>query len=212
MGVSDWVCERCKSINRQRTVTCYSCGASRGAVPFGEIGGDATRGAGPAAAAEAGDSLADEALSAAAVGSPVEPAGASNLVGGVAGGLVAGAIGAGIWYAIVTMTEFQVGLVAVAVGWLVGQGVVLGARGRGSILLIPVSVVLTLLALATSEYLIVHHYISQEFVDVPFPSLELAIDFVTISIEEDPITLLFWGIALIPAVSVPWGLVSRSAG
>jgi hypothetical protein len=208
MDVGDWVCERCKSINRDRTVTCYSCGSSRGAVPIGDPGSEATP---VAARAAADDSLAGEALSA-AMASPVTPAGAGNLVGGVVGGVIAAGVAAGVWYAIVTITEFQVGLVAVAVGWIVGQGVVLGARGRGSILFIPVSVVLTLLALATSEYLIVHHYVSQEFVDVPFPSLELAIDFVTISIEEDPITLLFWGIALIPAVSVPWGLVSRSAG
>jgi hypothetical protein len=30
--VSDWVCGRCKSINRERAATCYSCGGIRGAT------------------------------------------------------------------------------------------------------------------------------------------------------------------------------------
>ena len=30
--MSDWVCGRCKSINRERAATCYSCGGIRGAI------------------------------------------------------------------------------------------------------------------------------------------------------------------------------------
>jgi hypothetical protein len=212
--VNEWVCERCKSINRERSVTCYSCGASRGAVQV-EPASQAAFGAGPGPA-PAGAEGAPESVGFAAAPMPAAPsdlpAGPGNLLGGVIGGVVAAIFAAGVWYGVVTITEYQVGFVAIAIGWIVGQGVVLGARGRGSILLIPVSVILTLLALATSEYLIVHHFVSEEFTGVPFPDLELAVDFVTASLQDDPLTLVFWGIALIPAVSVPWGLVSRSPG
>ena len=46
-------------------------------------------------------------------------------------GLGAAAVGAGIYYAILALTGYEVGLVAILVGWLVGQAVHRGAGGRG---------------------------------------------------------------------------------
>ena len=40
--VSDWVCGRCKSINRERAATCYSCGGIRGAIQLEPSGAVAT--------------------------------------------------------------------------------------------------------------------------------------------------------------------------
>ncbi len=47
-----------------------------------------------------------------------------------AGGL-AGLVGAGLYYAVLALTGYEVGLVAIVVGFLVGFGVRWGSRGRG---------------------------------------------------------------------------------
>jgi hypothetical protein len=49
----------------------------------------------------------------------------------VLGGGFAGAVGAGIYYAVLALTGYEIGLVAIVVGFLVGFGVRWGSRGRG---------------------------------------------------------------------------------
>jgi len=56
------------------------------------------------------------------------------------------------------ITNFQVGIVAIAVGFVVAQGVVFGAGRHPSIALVPISVAFTLVALVVSEYLIANHF------------------------------------------------------
>lgn len=46
-------------------------------------------------------------------------------------GLGAAVVGAGIYYAVLALTGYQVGIVAVVVGWLVGEAVRRGSGGRG---------------------------------------------------------------------------------
>lgn len=46
-------------------------------------------------------------------------------------GLGAGAVGSGIWYAVRAATGYEVGLIAVAVGFMVGAAVRKGSNGRG---------------------------------------------------------------------------------
>ncbi len=46
-------------------------------------------------------------------------------------GVIGGAIGAGIYFAILKFTGYEVGLVAIVVGFLVGGGVRMGSLGRG---------------------------------------------------------------------------------
>jgi hypothetical protein len=46
-------------------------------------------------------------------------------------GLGGAMVGAGIYYAILALTGYEVGLVAILVGWLVGQAVQRGSGGRG---------------------------------------------------------------------------------
>jgi hypothetical protein len=46
-------------------------------------------------------------------------------------GTVGGAVGAGVYYAVRAITGYELGLVAIVVGLLVGLGVKRGARGRG---------------------------------------------------------------------------------
>ena len=46
-------------------------------------------------------------------------------------GVGAGAVGSGIWYAVRAATGYEVGLIAVAVGFMVGAAVRKGSNGRG---------------------------------------------------------------------------------
>ena len=49
----------------------------------------------------------------------------------LAAGGFAGLVGAGLYYAVLALTGYEIGLVAIVVGFLVGFGVRWGARGRG---------------------------------------------------------------------------------
>jgi hypothetical protein len=49
----------------------------------------------------------------------------------LAAGGFAGLVGAGLYYAVLALTGYEVGLVAIVVGFLVGFGVRWGSRGRG---------------------------------------------------------------------------------
>jgi hypothetical protein len=68
---------------------------------------------------------------------------ARALLGGAAGGLV----GAGIYYAVLALTGYEVGLVAIVVGFLVGAGVRWGSRGRGGWAYQGLAVALTYVAI-----------------------------------------------------------------
>jgi hypothetical protein len=225
--VSDWVCGNCKSINRASAGSCYSCGGSRAtvaapdprlaqpavaqSVPVGDGPGFAamsTAGAGAGAALAVNPAMVPGlgetvVLPAAA---PAQPATMSDVLGGVLAGVIAAVLATAIWYGVVATTHFQVGIVAIAVGFIVGQGVVFGARRHTSIVLVAVSVVLTLVALAVSEYLIVAHFVSQELgfaVDLVQPP-DVFFGVIGDSLGADPLTLVFWAIALFQAFIIPW--------
>jgi hypothetical protein len=220
-AVNEWVCGNCKSINRAAAGSCYSCGGSKAkvaAVP----GADAST----FAAASAGIAATDQmpvavpatlagptAVSAASFdpGVPPKPASTSDVLGGLLAGLLAAVLATAVWYGVVALTSYQLGIVAIAVGFLVGQGVVLGARGHASMALPVISVVLTLLALAISEYLIVAYFVGQE-VGVPIDIVQppdFVVGVITDSLAADPLTLAFWAIALFQAVAIPWRAITR---
>lgn len=46
-------------------------------------------------------------------------------------GVLGGALGAAVWYAVAKLFNLEIGLIAILVGWLVGSGVHRGAQGRG---------------------------------------------------------------------------------
>jgi len=227
--VSDWVCGNCKSINRASAGSCYSCGGSRATVAAPDprlaqpaLAQSASVGDGPgfAAISAAGAGAGASAAIATAPGmvpglgetvvlpaaAPAQPATMSDVLGGVLAGVVAAVLATAIWYGVVATTHFQVGIVAIAVGFIVGQGVVFGARRHTSIVLVAVSVVLTLIALAVSEYLIVAHFVSQELgfaVDLVQPP-DVFFGVIGDSLSADPLTLVFWAIALFQAFVIPW--------
>jgi hypothetical protein len=238
--VNDWVCGNCKSINRGSANSCYSCGGSReivavsetrplGAPPPGAqtlAAADAQPGFGsaPSVSALAGGAAGGAMLAGAAgsLGSGMTseaqrlPASRNHILGGLVAGVVAAVLATALWYAVVVISHYQLGIVAIVVGFLVGQAVVLGAGRRGSIVLVGISVGLTLLALVISEYLIVANFVSQqlapgetiEVIQPPGFVLEVVIE----SVKADPLTLAFWAIALFQAFTIPARHLPRSAG
>lgn len=69
----------------------------------------------------------------------------SILLGGAAA-----AIGAFIWYLIIRITDYNIGIVAIAVGWMVGRGVVKGSRSRGGWFYQALAVGLTYVAIGAA--------------------------------------------------------------
>ncbi|MGH2474299.1 MAG: hypothetical protein ACRDIL_03465, partial [Candidatus Limnocylindrales bacterium] len=226
--VNDWVCDNCKSINRASAASCYSCGGAREVVAMSETRALNTTPMSAEATAPFGSLSLQGAVSdgsigdAAAMGAAVEPtpsgpATSANLIGGLVAGIVAAAVASALWYGVVVVTNYQIGLIAIAVGFIVGQGVVLGATRRGHVALVAFSVVLTLLALAISEYLVAMHFLVPALaaeglvIDVMQPP-DLMVEIIIESIKAEPMTLLFWGIALFQAFAIPARLVGGRNG
>ena len=161
---------------------------------------------------------------------PAEPATMGDLAGGIIGGAIGAVLATALWYGVVTVTHWQIGWVAVAVGFVVAQGVVLGAGRHPSIMLVPVSLVFTLAPLVVSEYFIARFLINEGLVEfqalmgtTEFDGLEMdyaaflawfrtatPIDIVRSSIEGDPLTLVFWAIAGWEAFIIPMRAATRS--
>ena len=57
--------------------------------------------------------------------------GAGRFVRATLFGVMGGALGAGLWYAVAALFNLEIGLIAIAVGWLAGTGVSRGNEGRG---------------------------------------------------------------------------------
>ena len=230
--MSDWVCGRCKSINRERAATCYSCGGVRGAIqiptssaaaaPSSAIGTTSTAvGDGPAP--EAAASFASG-IPIAEVAAPVpaEPATMGDLAGGVIGGAIGAVLATALWYGVVAITNWQIGLVAIAVGFIVGQAVVFGAGRHPSIMLVPISVAFTLVSLVVSEYLIARHFLgiaaAEMAAETGIPAAEFEavfsspIELLRVSLEGEPLTLLFWAIAGWEAFVIPMRAANRANG
>jgi hypothetical protein len=60
-------------------------------------------------------------------------AGAANFGRAFIFGLGAAAVGAGIYYAVLALTGYEIGLIAILVGFIVGRAVAVGSGGRGGL-------------------------------------------------------------------------------
>ncbi|WP_373045373.1 hypothetical protein [Vulgatibacter sp.] len=126
------------------------------------------------------------------------------LAAGIAGALVA----AGVWAAIVVFTEYEVGYVAVLVGYLAGMGVKLGAgKARGKSLQITAAA-LGLFGLVVAKYFIFAHFFAASLAEDgisagPFDPTILAIFPVALPGMLSPFDLLWVLLALSTAWKVP---------
>jgi hypothetical protein len=76
--------------------------------------------------------------------------GSARLLKALLFGLGAAAVSAVVWYGIVKLTGYEIGIIAVAVGFAVGGAVRFGAEQRGGWAYQTIAVVLTYLAIAAS--------------------------------------------------------------
>lgn len=149
------VCRRCES------PICDACKEMLDGQPYcascvkalqRKLGGEA---ASPVASAAAPAGVA----AARSVPAPIEPPSAPVSPKAIAGAIGGGLAGALLWYAIVAMTDYKLGIVAVGVGWLVGRGALLGNGGRGGKPLAVASLVIALGSMLLGEYLSVNHVV-----------------------------------------------------
>lgn len=129
-----------------------------------------------------------------AVGSP--RLGPALLVGVASAGLAGLA-----WWAVVSLSGVQFTIGAIAVGFIVGHGVLVGARCGGAVPAM-IAAVATIAALIVAEYFIVRSITIKEFaLDIPLWSgFDFAREVVNQSIEDEPLTALFWALAVGTAV------------
>ena len=114
-------------------------------------------------------------------------------------------VGAVLWYAVVYISKWQLGIVALGVGMLAGYGVKLGSGNKQSLNLQIISGVIAFISVIVGEYLILNHYlvdylISQdELTKFEFLRFFPVLTSVFYSIKDDALKLIFWGIAVYTA-------------
>ncbi len=118
------------------------------------------------------------------------------LLGSLVLGIIGAAVGGAIWFGSIVLTQKMYAVLAILVGLLAGTGVYLGSGRRNGVLLGLLAAVLTLLALAASEYFIVRQFAIQEggkgsHIPLLMPLADM-VDIVVESIKSDPANLLFW--------------------
>lgn len=130
---------------------------------------------------------------------PEEP----NVLFGVIVSIVVALVSSVVWFAAVVITNYQLGIVAVVVGFIMGFCVLKATGGRTSRSLQLTAVAITLLAMVLSQYLIVNHFINRYLDEegeggyLPLLLSPAAMaGIVYDSVVADPLTLLFWGIAV----------------
>ena len=113
------------------------------------------------------------------------------------------------------ITNCELGIVAIAIGWLIGTAVMFGAgRKRGLVLQIA-AVLITLVALLFGDYLIVRYFVDKNLATQGYTGIPLIlapsimIELVVEGIKASPTSLLFWAIALWQAFVTPTGRAFR---
>lgn len=85
-----------------------------------------------------------------------------NYLGAVALGLVAAVVGAYIWDRVAVWFSLNIGLIAIAIGWGVGLGVIVGSGGKRGLGLQILSLLITGFGIALGELLTLHDMILLE--------------------------------------------------
>lgn len=137
-----------------------------------------------------------------------------NLLFAVVASIIAGLVGGFAWYWITVLTGYQVGYLAIALGWLVGVATCFGAGHKKGKMLQGISVAITLVTLLLAEFMITLHYIGagpdynmsstallNHLLGQDYSLVSL---FITVIINSiSPIGLVIWGIGLYTAYVMP---------
>jgi len=124
-------------------------------------------------------------------------------------GILGAAIGTVLWFIFVVFTGWQFGIIAILVGIIVGYAVLLGSGNNGGQKFQWISVALTFVGMFVSEY-ILNWYFAREYLLEEgytgvsmFLPLDVIVGIVIDSLKNEPLTLLFWAIALYEAYKIP---------
>ena len=177
-----WVCDRCHSLNDLRHRRCYRCRAERSKASTADIG-------------EGADPKRDPAMFTAVVV-----------------GLIVAVLTIYAW------TELDPGVSQYRarfggiVGAIVAVGVVAGGRGRVSLGIVIVSLVLTVATVFAGEYLIASEELLPPAPEqrIPIAKPAAVLDHVVDRLTQDPLRPFMWIAAVVESVAVPWAaLVGR---
>lgn len=134
-----------------------------------------------------------------------------NLLAGVAGGAVGALLGAAIWAVVTVVTGYQIGWMAVGVGFLAGFGVRLLGKGLDSVFG-AAGAALALAGCGLGNVLAVCGFISQNE-SMPFlevvSRLDLGVTWELLAATFSPMDLLFYGIAVYEGYKFSFRRVTR---
>lgn len=115
-----------------------------------------------------------------------------NYVSAVLIGALAGIAGGALWYFVEGLLEMRIGYVALAVGFVVGWGVILGAgKKRGPTLQI-ISAVISLVAVVGASYLSLVHAVHFSWVNISIWAARIT-----------PMSLFIWALAVYVGYRTP---------
>ena len=123
---------------------------------------------------------------------------AQNLPAAVVAGLVAALLGAGIWALVTVLTGYQIGWLAIGIGFAVGYTIRIVGKGIDQIYGV-IGALLSLIGCAIGNLLTMTYFVSVAE-DIPYLellaeiNLDLAIEIMKVTF--DPMDLVFYGIAL----------------
>lgn len=133
-----------------------------------------------------------------------------NLFGAMFFGGVAAVIASAVWYLIVTISNYELGIIAVAVGYIIGQAVFIGAGRKRGLLLQIGSGLITIGSMVVSYYFILRFFLAASLVaegstkTLPLLlPLDLIGELFGVLVSESPLSLLFWAIAVWEAFIIP---------
>lgn len=132
-----------------------------------------------------------------------------NILGAVTLGVISGILGGILWYLITVLFNWQIGYMAIALGWLIAMGVHVGSGYKKGKNLQVISAMLMIIILLSSEFMIFLHYTGQSpnWNTTSFNVLSILIQENNLgaaissffSQSTSPIGLLIWGIGIYTA-------------
>jgi hypothetical protein len=135
----------------------------------------------------------------------------------LAGAVLGGIAGIVLWWGFTVLTRFAFGLVAVAIGFLVGHGAVRFSGNKRSAGLQALAIVVAVLCFAVAMYLVNMTFINDTFATrgdsrrVPFPPASVEMFFRIVSLGFGVMDLVFLGIVVWEAWRIPRPLTLPSA-
>ena len=132
-----------------------------------------------------------------------------NLIGALTLGLLAGLLAGGIWYAIVVVTGYEIGYVAIGIGYLIGHGVLIGSGKKRAASLQLLSGGIALCSLLAANYFTFLHFLRKTLLEQGAQGYDGHFFFISpmqpmfLRNLVSPLSLLIWAIALYIAFSIP---------